>query len=151
MTKQLDELATRVREHQIGNDDPWGGADVLILPVPPTRDHGGWSVPYYVITTFARELSWLFCEARDIAMAHEDYGMFKELLFGRMAEAANDVADREGVVIKLLGALREAYFVLTAALTGEPCPDSVAVTVDDVQSFFAAREIVLPAPLATEL
>jgi hypothetical protein len=141
----LDQLATRVSLQQIGEDDPWGGADVYILPSPPTRDHGGWSDPYYVVTPFARELSWLFCEARDIAMIHEDYGMFKELFFGRMAEAANEITDSEGLVLKLLGALREAYFILTTALTGEPFPDDVTVTTDDIKAFYAGRGIALPA------
>ncbi len=70
----------------------WGGADVVITPMPPPEESepGFYPEPRYVLTPYSLELSLLFEKLRDAFYAEERIdGASKIEFFGRLANAAN--------------------------------------------------------------
>ena len=49
-----------------GNDYFWGGAGIVIGEKPPPKSKGWWPDERYLVTPYAKELSWLFIQLRDV-------------------------------------------------------------------------------------
>ena len=108
----LDNLARLVAQDKWGISEPWGGADVGIVTILPTSSSGDWrSDPRYVKTVHASELSWLFEGVRDIFMAINGYGMWKEEFFGRLRNRAASCPSDCTVKFLLSQTLHEAYLI----------------------------------------
>jgi hypothetical protein len=86
----LEELTELVLTGKVGVSSDWGGADVVIGPLPrpvPTTD-GFYPDPDYVATQHHRELSWLFEQLRDLFVPYIDH-IDKYEFYGRLADSAN--------------------------------------------------------------
>ena len=108
----LDNLARLVAQDKWGISEPWGGADVGIVTILQTTSSGDWkSDSRYIKTVHVSELSWLFEEVRDIFMAINSYGMWKEEFFGRLGNRAASCPSDCTVKFLLSQTLHEAYLM----------------------------------------
>ena len=108
----LDNLARLVAQDKWGSAEPWGGAEVGIVTKIPTASSGDWRPdPRYVKTVHMKELSWLFEQVRDIFMAIDGYGQWKEELFGRLGNRATSCPNGCTVKFLLLQTLHEVYLI----------------------------------------
>ena len=109
--ENVEAIAAGVAEGHIGRSTPWGGADVAIVSRLPelTDTPDFYPPPRFVVTRFARELSWLF-KSLQIAFAGAlDYET-KYSFYGRLADAADrytadgpvDTQTREGLISAVL-------------------------------------------------
>ena len=91
------------------NTELFCGADIIISDNPNCPDGNGWSVFTKVVTPFAKEVSWLLIELRDIFWDELDH-MNKYYFFGTLADKANDcIANgKRGKNELLLGILEAA-------------------------------------------
>ena len=90
----------------------WGGADVGIVTKVPISTSGDWRPdPRYVKTVHTNELSWLFEQVRDIFMAIDGYGGWKEELFGRLGNRAASCPSDCTIKFLLSQTLHEAYLM----------------------------------------
>jgi hypothetical protein len=92
MTSYSDLVALSgcIVKDEIGISKPWGSADVCIVKRLPKINSGGfYPEPRFVVTDHGLELSWLFEQLRDIFKEIEDYGLWKEEIFGRLGNTAN--------------------------------------------------------------
>ena len=111
--RKLDELRSEISQDRFGKSDPWQGADVVITeaPVSPSVGHF-YPDPRLVVTAYVGELSWLFEKLVPIFSAVDEYGLWKEELFGRLGNMANraKALDKANSAKELLLAvLHEAY------------------------------------------
>jgi hypothetical protein len=119
----LVNLSTTIVNEQSGSSGLWQGADVVITNKSPVIEEGGfYPAPRYVVTSHAPELSWLFEQVRDIFMQIDDYGFFKEEIFGRLGNTSNrflskspDADSRE----TLLAVMHEAFAIAEEIQDGE--------------------------------
>jgi hypothetical protein len=86
------------------------------------EEGGFYPSPRYVVTSHAGELSWLFEQIRDVFMDNEEYGLFKEEIFGRLGNTSNrfisknpDASTRE----TLLAVMHEAFAIAEELQDGE--------------------------------
>jgi len=89
MKTEIENLVNEIRADQVGTSRPWQGADVVITrraPAPSSENF--YPDPRFVETRFVGELSWLFEQLRDVFMASEGYGAWKEEFFGRLGNVA---------------------------------------------------------------
>jgi len=99
------------------NRKNWGGADVGIVSKTPKPTEGGfYPDPRYVVTSFSRELSWLFEKMKDTFKPFLD-GTTKIEFYGRLANMANRYQQRlkgKEEICKhlLLAVLHEAFAML---------------------------------------
>jgi hypothetical protein len=140
---RLEKLASEISGGNIGNSEPWHGADVLIrndLPAPQSDSF--YPSPRYVITEHVRQLSWLFENARDAFVSLEGYGFWKEELFGRLGNAANRYIGKQPsptVQKLLLAVVHEAFAVVEEMQIGEFRALSISINNDIYDDLF--REI----------
>ena len=155
---RLDELALSVAANLWGKVDSWQGADVVILNEAPVHQPGGfYPDPFFVVTPYVGELSWLFTELRNVADELNGYRFWKEEFFGRLATAANTVPSNASVAELLFATLREAYELLGMIEIGMTMNDWTPVIVhprvlgsdiesydfDTLRTFFDGRGIGL--------
>jgi hypothetical protein len=155
---QLDEIARKINEGWVDSTDFWGGARVVITDVEPTPSEPGfYPDPTAVVTPHAGELSWLFVLLRDVANGLDDYGMWKQEFFGRLAAAAQSVPRDAEVRVLLLQVMRQAYEMLGMIEIGmEPAEFSMVILHPrklgrgvspfdrvELKTFYASRGIVL--------
>ena len=158
IAKQLDDIASKINEGWLGEEDFWGGAGVVITNVDPTpQEPGFYPDPSFVVTPHARQLSWLFILLRDVTFGLDEYGIWKEEFFGRLAAAAQSVPVETDVKLLLLQVLRQAYEILGMIEIGmEPAEFSTVIVhprvlgrgvdsfdVDGLKAFYASRGVVL--------
>ena len=121
---KLDALAADIVAGHIGTEEPWGGADVCVVAEEPKPQPGGfYPDPYWSVTRYVGELSWLCVQLRNIAWKLDGFGYWKYEFFTRFNVAASTVPDDQGIQLKLLAAVREAYGFLGAVVNNEPLPD----------------------------
>lgn len=167
ISERLDALARQIVQARLPRaDQPWGGADVVIVDHEPNRAEGGfYPEPRYVVTKFALELSWLFQSLRDVFYdANLIDSCSKIEFFGRLGNAANRYLIREAsqTAYGLLSAvLHEGYAILDEinegtftclpiAFGNEIADDYVDdalrsgfVGTEDTLSFFSSRGLEL--------
>ncbi|EIM78102.1 hypothetical protein A3SI_04887 [Nitritalea halalkaliphila LW7] len=87
LREQLQEPATR---REAKKSPLFGGADVsFVLKAPAPKAESDWrGAPTYVVTPYARELSWVVFQLKEIFSKQLNYGN-KYAFYGRLAEAAN--------------------------------------------------------------
>ena len=156
ITKQIDDIASKINEGWLGEEDFWGGAGVIVTNVDPTpQEPGFYPDPSFVVTPHARELSWLFILLRDVAFGLDEYGIWKEEFFGRLAAAAQSVPVETDVKLLLLQVVRQAYEMLGMIEIGmEPAEFSTVIAhprvlgwgvdsfdIDTLKNFFELRSI----------
>jgi hypothetical protein len=120
---KLVRLSSEIVSGQFGSSGLWQGADVAITSKSPiVQDGGFYPAPRYVVTSHARELSWLFERIRDVFMDNDEYGLIKEEIFGRLGNTANrflsknpDAKTRE----TLLAVMHEAFAIAEELQDGE--------------------------------
>ncbi len=89
LLSELIALTNFIAKDEFGTSEPWGGADVCIVKrLPKIKSGGFYPDPRFVVTDHVLELSWLFEQLRDIFKEIEDYGFWKEELFGRLGNTA---------------------------------------------------------------
>lgn len=71
------------------------GADIIISDDPGCPGSNGWSDYVKVVTTYAKELSWLVFRLKDIFSGELDYSN-KYRFYGTLAEKANSVIAKGG-------------------------------------------------------
>ena len=87
---ELVTLSNFIAKDEFATAKPWVGADVVIVnKLPKIRSGGFYPDPRFVVTDHELELSWLFEQLTDIFRKIEDYGFWKEELFGRLGNTAN--------------------------------------------------------------
>lgn len=115
---RLRRVTRKVEEKRYPQDRPeWQGADVVITSIEPQRSHDSfYPEPRYVVTRFAKALSWLFEEMRDTFSSQLD-GCNKIEFYGRLANMANRYQTRfcggnpnEGDLLQAV--IHEAYSIL---------------------------------------
>lgn len=118
MKKQeaLNHLAQKLLLTPIGTDKEWDGANVVITARQDNRASSSYySQLRYVVTADAQELSWLFCQLRDIFSGLYD-NTSKLEFFGRLANAAlryqSISKDEENQRDLLFAVLHEAFAML---------------------------------------
>lgn len=120
---ELDELKRRIRSQDVPAEarkwNEWDGADVMVLSQldQVSKDWIG-SQPFVVsaqrteprrrvvLTKFSRELSWLFCQLREIFSGRID-SISKYDFHGLLAQSAIDYLDRNQEAATLAGLLLE--------------------------------------------
>jgi len=155
--QKLDALAATIARGAWGTSAPWGGADTVIALTPPVAERSHWSSDEIVVTPYARELSWLFEQVRDIAMDVEGYGFFKLGLFPRMGACANAHGSDGTIAELLLATLYEAYVFLWAVEHEDRAIETPVVSLGEpvgtsyetfdfsaLPSFYQARGIRYP-------
>ena len=122
--KKLDELALSISANLWGEDEAWGGAGARIVATRP--DHkldGFYPDDQYLVTSYVKELSWLFFQLRDIANKLDGYGMWKEEYFQRLVVAGNAAPKECELRFLMFNILREAYESLDMIEAGMTIPD----------------------------
>lgn len=159
---ELTKLAAKISGREIGSAEFWAGADVVILDSEPEpREPGFYPDPRWVVSPKAAELSWLFCELRDVFIPYYD-GQTKIELFGRLANAAlryQERADEVDTRELLLAVLHEAFAIaeemdegsfgsLALAFGNEIVDDHIPaderrgfVRIEETKRFFAEKGI----------
>ena len=91
------------------NSSLFGGADISIVPKLPDNKDDFYSSPQFVVTNYAKELSWLIFKLKEIFNEDLDY-MNKYSFYGRLAERANKSIETKGdnLTTILLDVLDEA-------------------------------------------
>jgi len=158
VTARLDELALSVAANLWGTVDSWQGADVVIMnQTPAHQTEGFYPEPFFVVTPYVGELSWLFTQLRNIAGELEGYRYWKEEFFGRLATSATRVPSTATIEVLLFATLREAYELLGMIEIGMTMHDWTPVIVhprvvgedietydfDALKEFFVRRGIGL--------
>jgi hypothetical protein len=158
IAQQLDEIARKINEGWLDSTAFWGGAGVVITDVEPSPSEPGfYPDPAVVVTPNAGELSWLFVLLRDVSIALDDYGVWKQEFFGRLAAAAQSVPSDTDVKLLLLQVIRQAYEMLGMIEIGmQPAEFSMIIlhprrlgrgvnSFDrgELTTFYASRGIVL--------
>jgi hypothetical protein len=158
ISKQLDDIASKISLGWFGSTDFWGGARVAITNVSRAPQEPGFHPePTFVVTPHAGHLSWLFCLLRDVAMDLDEYGLWKQEFFGRLAAAAQSVPAEAEVKVLLLQVLRQAYEMLGMIEIGMSPAEFSALVVnprqlgrgvdpfdrDGLKTFYASRGIAL--------
>lgn len=124
---------------------------------PTPQEPGFYPDPSFVVTPHARELSWLFILIRDVAIGLDEYGIWKQEFFGRLAGATQSVPVETDEKLLLLQVLRRAYEMLGMIEIGmEPAEFSTVIThprvlgrgvdsfdIDGLKAFYVSRGIVL--------
>ena len=86
--KSLEHTVTTLDiTHKSKHSSLWSGADVCIVKHMPVENYN--KSHTYVVTEYARELSWLFEELRDIFTGDIADYFSKYEFYGKLAEAAN--------------------------------------------------------------
>jgi hypothetical protein len=158
ISKQLDDIASKINAGWLESTDYWGGAGVAITTVSRApQEPGFYPEPTFVVTPHAGHLSWLFCLLRDVAMGLDEYGLWKQEFFGRLAAAAQTVPTDADVKLLLLQVLRQAYEMLGMIEIGMSPAEFSALVVhprqlgrgvdpfdrDGMKTFYASRGIAL--------
>ena len=158
ISKQLDDIASKINEGWLESTDFWGGARVAITNVARApQEPGFYPEPTFVVTPHASQLSWLFCLLRDVAMDLDEYGLWKHEFFGRLAAASQSVPPEAEVRSLLLQVLRQAYEMLSMIEIGMAPAEFSPVVVhprqlgrgvdpfdsEGLKAFYASRGIVL--------
>lgn len=116
-------LEKKISNDEIGESIFWQGADVVISVIQPELpDQSFYPLPRFVITPFAKNLSWLFEELRDLFINLEGYGYWKEEFFGRLANAANRQIEKKKQIPKidlLLSITHESFCIIEEMNEGE--------------------------------
>ena len=125
MTSYTDlvDLSGSIAKDEFGTSKPWGGADVCIVKKLPRIKSGGfYPDPRFVVTEHDTELSWLFEQLRDIFNKIEDYGFWKEELFGRLGNTSNRYLAKfptASVKELLLAVMHEAFSIIEEIQDGD--------------------------------
>ena len=113
LTTLLDHLGQRIARGEVGEAEPWGGADVVVCEVAPApTEDGFYPDPRYVETSYVPQVSWMFEQVRNIFWDHDGYGGWKEELFGRLGNVVQAQTSRSKDVTRpqiLAALLHEAY------------------------------------------
>jgi len=110
--KQLRETLTSQDITKLSVDtELFQGADIIVSDDPSCPDSNGWSDYTKVITPFAKELSWLIIQLRDIFYGELDY-MNKYYFYGTLADKAKScmadgIEDKEALLLGVLAAAEE--------------------------------------------
>lgn len=123
--EEVDKLSKRVLRREIGQEEPWQGADVKVLGLVDTYTNPKGS--FYpddrlLRTIYIGEVSWLFVQLRNIFNTIEGYGLWKEEFFGRITNVANAFLERVEINESsqlLLAILHETYAILEEMQDGE--------------------------------
>ncbi len=112
----LNYLSQRLLLTPIPTDKEWGGANVVITSLQVNRASSSfYSELRYVVTEDAKELSWLFCQIRDIFSDLYD-STSKLEFFGRLANTSlryqRMSKDDENQRDLLFAVLHEAFAIL---------------------------------------
>lgn len=92
---ELKKLSWAINARQWGEAGAWSGAGVVITNHSPAKNSKDfYPAPRNVVTKNVHELSWIFEKSRDIFLKFEDYGLWKEEIFGRLANMANGVLEK---------------------------------------------------------
>ena len=88
--KSLRLLAINISSGEAGSvtlpDNPWGGAGTIIRNSSEDLESRRFGTPPIIFETpHVKEMSWLFLQCRDAVRRLDDYGMWKEEFFGRLA------------------------------------------------------------------
>ena len=113
---KLKDLLGQIQKNDIGNENPWGGAGVIITKGDfaeedalgddniiteddaPSDDVDSWRSPaIYIETPFDTELSWLFCRLWEMFQKYLDY-ISKYEFFERLAKASNHYMDTNTII-----------------------------------------------------
>jgi len=105
-TVQNSDLALLSKETEL-----FCGADIIISDDPNCPDSNGWSVYVKVVTPYAKELSWLIFQLKDIFKDDLDY-LNKYHFYGTLAESANAYVEKNSNDLKGL-----LLFVIDSAET----------------------------------
>ena len=125
MTSYTDlvDLSGSIAKDEFGTSKPWGGADVCIVKkLPKIKSGGFYPDPRFVVTDHEIELSWLFEQLRDIFNKIEDYGFWKEELFGRLGNTANRYLTKFPTASAkelLLAVMHEAFSIIEEIQDGD--------------------------------
>ena len=97
LRSKIKGLLIKIQKDDIGKEDAWGGAGVIISDKPPTDNQkNAYPNTLYVVTPFVEELSWLFNHLWwDIFNIYYDY-MSKYEFFERLANTANNFITSSG-------------------------------------------------------
>src|SRR5271166_4941521 len=111
LNEKVEAITANVVAGRIGRSEPWGGTGIVISATPPQprAEPGFYRDPQYVVTPYARQLSWLFNRLRGAFSDAIDY-LSKFEFYGRLADAANryNIADStesqsvEGLLVAVL-------------------------------------------------
>ena len=113
---KLKDLLGQIQKGEIGKENAWKVADVIITDAIPSDDgaNPGRSSPLYIVTPFVAELSWLFVRLWDMFNIFYDYESKSEF-FGRLTDAANRFMTASGINTTacglLIGTAAEAIFI----------------------------------------
>lgn len=157
-------LSTSIVNGRYGNSRLWQGADVAITNSSTVVEEGGFYPAYrYVVTTYASELSWVFEQVRDIFMEIDNYGLFKEEIFGRLGNTANRFLTKNPSANAqeiLLAVMHEAFaiaeeiqhgeFAALMVTSGNQILDDLIsesekggfLTVEETKAYFKDKEII---------
>lgn len=122
---KIDSLSAKIIKGEIGQSEPWQGADVKVLGITEkyANSKGGFYPDERLLrTTFVREVSWLFEQLRDIFNKLDGYGFWKEEFFGRVTNIANIFLNNTKVdqsAQLLLAIVHETYAILEEMQDGE--------------------------------
>jgi hypothetical protein len=104
---QLDELALSISAQLWGKTRSWAGAGVIVRKTKYVSQ--GQVEPFVIVTPHSGQLSWILTRLRDIGSQYENFYIWKETFFQRLALAGSKVPTDESVDILLFTCLREAY------------------------------------------
>jgi hypothetical protein len=146
---------------------PWGGAGVVVTDKSDnpnvTASQSFYTDPRLVITNHVGEISWLFEKLVRIFNQIEGYGAWKEELFGRLANMANRVIQKQetvGASELLRAVLHEAYSVAEEISKGtfqylaitsgnmiyddliEKAESGAFVSLDEAEEFFRLKGLL---------
>jgi len=102
-------ILTKDLRKESNNTILFGGADISIVAKLPDKKDGFYGDPQFVVTKYAKELSWLVFQLKEIFKEDLDY-MNKYPFYGRLAERANKSIglNEENLKTLLLDVLDEA-------------------------------------------
>lgn len=90
--KKIEELRVIISSKNIQkesfNTNLFGGTDISIVTKLPDKKSDFYGDPQYVVTKYAKELSWLVFQLKEIFKEDLDY-INKYPFYGRLAESAN--------------------------------------------------------------
>jgi hypothetical protein len=157
VSDRLGEIAVALSAGLWGRIKPWGGAGVVVStePAPPPTPNSFYPDPLHVQTPYARQVSWLFREIRDVANQLPEFGVWKKGFYTHLGIVCNATPPSATLEQTLFTILREVYVALGAISQDMPM-DLYAnalgvpmylemmkkdVDLDAVRAFFAERGV----------
>lgn len=87
---KVDTIAGEIAADRVGRSNSWDGADVVITDMPPNlmENPSFYPAKRKVVTSFVRELNWLFVSLGDVFGTAVDFHS-KPAFYGQLADAAD--------------------------------------------------------------